>query len=157
MGGMVWYDPSYHEKMWLIIAQVMSVPWTEAEQYHWSLGKIEMQNRAVDPDFRETWQKDYVVSETDDDSNLASPSVDDAVVSADQEQRKTQSGPTGPWSGGEVNSLFNHRAAGKNGDEISILVPGRSAEKCKSHFYFVRSRAGGWRPELQTDLSRLYQ
>ncbi|KAG6227379.1 hypothetical protein E4U25_007876, partial [Claviceps purpurea] len=132
-------------KMWLIIAQVMSVPWTEAEQYHWSLGKIEMQNRAVDPDFRETWQKDYVASETDDDSNLASPSVDDAVVSADQEQRKTQSGPTGPWSGGE------------NWDEISILVPGRSAEKCKSHFYFVRSRAVGWRPELQTDLSRLYQ
>ncbi|CCE35397.1 uncharacterized protein CPUR_06826 [Claviceps purpurea 20.1] len=144
------------EKMWLNIAQVMNVPWTEAEQHHWLLGKDEMQKRAADPDLSETWQKDYVASETDDDSNLVPPSVDDAVVSADQEPGRIKSGR---WSGGEVNSLFNHKAAGKTWDEISILVPGRSAEKCKSHYHLVRrrGRADEWRPELQTDLSRLYQ
>ncbi|KAG6128670.1 hypothetical protein E4U38_005585 [Claviceps purpurea] len=148
---------SHKEKMWQIIAQGMNVPWTEAEQHHWLLGKEEMQKRAADPDFRETWQKDYVASETDDDSNLVPPSVDDAVVSADQEQGRIKSGRWSRWSGGEVNSLFNHKAAGKTWDEISILVPGRSAEKCKSHYHLVRGRAHEWRPELQTDLSRLYQ
>ncbi|KAG6175992.1 hypothetical protein E4U36_008322, partial [Claviceps purpurea] len=144
----------HKEKMWQIIAQVMNVPWTEAEQHHWLLGKQEMQKRAADPDFRETWQKDYVASETDDDSNLAPPSVDDDVVSADQEQGRTQGAR---WSGREVNSLFNHRAAGKTWDEISILLPGRTVEKCKFYYSLVRNRAGEWRPELLTDLSRLYQ
>ncbi|KAG6135014.1 hypothetical protein E4U28_005568 [Claviceps purpurea] len=148
---------SRKEKMWAKIAEGMNVPWTEAEQNHWILGKGEMKKRAGDPDFRETY-KDYVASEskTNDDSNLAPPPVDNAEdeVSAHEEQERIQS--VG-WTGKEESSLFDLKAAGENWNHISSLFPGRTVESCKSYYRKVRHRAGGWGPELQTDLSRQYQ
>ncbi|KAG6153066.1 hypothetical protein E4U11_007147 [Claviceps purpurea] len=154
---------SRKEKMWAKVAEGMNVPWTEAEQNHWILGKKEMKKRAGDPDFRESWQKDYVAleSKTNDDSNLAGlapPLVDNAEdeVSAHEEQGRIQSVA---WTGKEESSLFDLRAAGKCWNYISNLLPGRrrTVRSCMSHYRHVRDRAGGWSPELQTDLSRLYQ
>ncbi|KAG5940672.1 hypothetical protein E4U59_002296 [Claviceps monticola] len=147
------YD-SHKEKMWQVIAEGMKVPWRDAEQNHWRLGKREMGKRAGDTDFRETWQKDFVA--LDHDLNLAPPPVGNAVVSAHQQQpqwriqRRT-------WSGEEETSLFKYRAAGKDWNDISSLLPGRSVASCQMHHNFVLERAGGWSPERQTDLSRLYQ
>ncbi|KAG5988331.1 hypothetical protein E4U52_006685 [Claviceps spartinae] len=109
------YD-SHKEKMWQKIS----------EQNHWRLGKEEMDNRAGDPDFRETWQRDFVASENDNDSNLAPPPVDDANVSAHEDQGRARSGKYLLWSGEEDTDR-------------------------------LRKRAGGWGPELQTDLCRLYR
>ncbi|KAG6234593.1 hypothetical protein E4U25_005894 [Claviceps purpurea] len=147
------YD-SQKEKMWQIIAQEMNVPSKDAEENHWRLGKGEMDKRAGDTSFRETWEKDFVAP--DHDLNLAPPSVYDAVASAHQQQpqRRTRSRPL---SGEEEASLFDHRAAGKNWEDIGSLLPGRSVNGCLTYHGFVLHRAGGWSPELQTDLSRLYQ
>ncbi|KAG6155177.1 hypothetical protein E4U11_006138 [Claviceps purpurea] len=76
------YD-SHKEKMWQIIAQEMNVPSKDAEENHWRLGKREMDKRAGDTSFRETWEKDFVAP--DHDLNLAPPSVYDAVASAHQQ------------------------------------------------------------------------
>ncbi|KAG6151278.1 hypothetical protein E4U51_000761, partial [Claviceps purpurea] len=130
-----------------------------AEQNHWILGKKEMKKRAGDPDFRESWYKDCVASEskTNDDSNLAPPPVDDAEdeVSAHEEQGRIQSRVA--WTGKEESSLFDLRAAGKGWNHISSRLSGRTVESCQWHYRHVRDRAGGWSPELQTDLSRQYQ
>ncbi|KAG6056465.1 hypothetical protein E4U32_005712 [Claviceps aff. humidiphila group G2b] len=150
------YD-SHKEKMWQKIAEEMNVPWIEAEQNHWRLGKEEMDNRAGVPDFRETWQRDFVASENDNDSNLAPPPVDDANVSAHEDQGRTRSGEYLLWSGEEETSLLNQREAGKNWGEISTLLPRRSAHGCKLRDDRLRKRPAGWGPELQTDLCRLYR
>ncbi|KAG5964715.1 hypothetical protein E4U56_002106 [Claviceps arundinis] len=174
------YD-SHKEKMWQIIAQEMNVPSKDAEENHWHLGKREMEKRADDTSFRETWEKDFVAP--DHDLNLAPPPVDDAVASAHQQQPQRISRRR-PWTGEEETSLFDHRAAGKNWKDIGSLLPGRNAHSCETldellpprsyaalrggvgggrlaslHRYrrFMLRRAGGWSPELQTDLSRLYQ
>ncbi|KAG6056882.1 hypothetical protein E4U32_005468 [Claviceps aff. humidiphila group G2b] len=138
------YD-SHKEKMWQMIAQEINVPSKDAEENHWSIGKREMEKRADDTSFRETWEKDFVAP--DHDLNLAPPPVDD-------NQGRTQSDN---WSGREETSMLNHRAAGKHWDEISTLLPGRSAQGCISRYEKLCERAGGWSPELQTDLCRLYQ
>ncbi|KAG6053178.1 hypothetical protein E4U32_007793 [Claviceps aff. humidiphila group G2b] len=147
------YD-SQKEKMWQIIAQEMNVPSKDAEENHWLLGKGEMERRARDKSFRETWEKDFVAP--DHDLHLAPPSVDDAVASAHQQQpqRRTRGRP---WSGEEEASLFDHRATGKNWEDIRSLFPGRSVDSCPTYHRRVLNRAGGWSPELQTDLCRLYQ
>ncbi|KAG6236876.1 hypothetical protein E4U25_003256 [Claviceps purpurea] len=150
---------SHKAKMWATIAEIMNVPWTEAEKNHWVLGKREMEKRAGDPDFRESWYKDYVASEskTNDDSNLGPPPVDNAEdeVSAHEEQGRIQSRVA--WTGKEESSLFDLKAAGENWNYISNLLPGRGVRSCMSYYRHIRDRAGGWSPELQTDLSRLYQ
>ncbi|KAG6063953.1 hypothetical protein E4U32_000704 [Claviceps aff. humidiphila group G2b] len=147
------YD-SHKEKMWQIIAQEMNVPSKDAEENHWHLGKREMEKRVDDTSFRETWEKDFVAP--DHDLNLAPPPVDDAVASAHQQQPQTRT-PNRPWTGEEEASLFDHRAAGKNWKDIGSLLPGRNATSCDTYRRFILHRAGGWSPELQTDLSRLYQ
>ncbi|KAG6047680.1 hypothetical protein E4U17_007419, partial [Claviceps sp. LM77 group G4] len=149
----------HKEKMWQVIAEQINVPWTEAEQNHWHLGKPEMDKRAADADFRESWQKTYVASETDDDSHPAPPPVDDAEVSALDAQETQGRIQNWPWSGAEETSLLNHRAANKTYNEISSLWSGRTrtAWSCRMYHEIIHDRAGGWSPELQTDLSRLYE
>lgn len=143
--------------MWQKIAEEMNVPWIDAERNHWSLGREEIENRAGDPDFRETWQRDFVASENDNDSNFAPPPADDANVSAHEDQGRTRSGKRVLWSGEEETSLLNQIQAGKHWDEMSTLLPRRNARGCKSRDSLLRKRAGGWGPELQTDLCRLYR
>ncbi|KAG6054171.1 hypothetical protein E4U32_007076 [Claviceps aff. humidiphila group G2b] len=106
---------SHKEKMWQKIAEEMKLPWIEAERNHWRLGKEEINDRAGDPDFRETWEKDFVAYESDDGSNIAPPPVDDNL-----NQGRIQSDN---WSGREETSMLNHRAAGKNWVEISTALP----------------------------------
>ncbi|KAG5958213.1 hypothetical protein E4U56_005728 [Claviceps arundinis] len=128
------YD-SQKEKMWQEIAQEMNVPSKDAEQNHWRIGKREMEKRAGDKSLRILLR---------------------LTTTSHQQQPQTRTRGRS-WSGEEEASLFDHRAAGKDWEDIGSLLPGRSVNSCPIYHERVLNTAGGWIPELQTDLSRLYK
>ncbi|KAG5988183.1 hypothetical protein E4U52_006826 [Claviceps spartinae] len=138
--------------MWEKIAAEMKVPWKEAEVNHWSLGKEWMEKRAADESFltrEERFQcmpcvglPPLPVIDTDEQGNLL------------QQYHYIR---FEEWSGTETEIKSECIEAGLNWTEVAKRLPGRTAEACEDHYCEDIGRAGGWPPELQTELSRLYQ
>ncbi|KAG6051672.1 hypothetical protein E4U16_008220 [Claviceps sp. LM84 group G4] len=140
------------EKMWAKIAKEMEVPWTEAETNHWCLGKEWMAKRANDETFltrEERFQFMPCVG-------LPPAPVVEAEAQGNLEQNVNDLSRH-EWSGTETNTLWECIEAELDWTEVSRRLPGRTAEDCKEYYYDELKRAGGWPPELQTELSRLYE
>ncbi|KAG6236877.1 hypothetical protein E4U25_003257 [Claviceps purpurea] len=138
------------EIMWAKIAEEMKVPWTEAELNHWRLGSTFMAKRAGDKSFltrEERFQYMPCIG-------LPPPPVVEAEAQGNVQQKDIG---YDEWSGTETNTLSECTEAGMDWKEVSRRLPGRTAEDCEKHYYRQLNRAGGWPPELQTELSRLYQ
>ncbi|KAG6124473.1 hypothetical protein E4U38_008464 [Claviceps purpurea] len=141
---------SNKERMWAKIAEEMKVPWTEAELNHWRLGSKFMAKRAGDKSFltrEERFQYMPCIG-------LPPPPVVEAEAQENVQQKDIG---YDEWSGTETNTLSECTEAGMDWKEVSRRLPGRTAEDCEKHYYRQLNRAGGWPPELQTELSRLYQ
>ncbi|KAG6079644.1 hypothetical protein E4U16_000883 [Claviceps sp. LM84 group G4] len=129
----------------------MAVPWREAERIHWIIGKIQMAKRGSDDSFRTTR------------FNLTPSQVDDAKVQAQRQQRDQQQGQqrqvTKPeWSGDEETLLFAYKRCGmKDWEDISRLLPGRTADGC-SNYHARQSKTGpAWPQERKNELCKLYE
>ncbi|KAG6054175.1 hypothetical protein E4U32_007075 [Claviceps aff. humidiphila group G2b] len=157
---------SHKAEMWAKVAEEMSVPWTEAEANHWRLGKAEIRKRSSDECFS-TVRVD-----------LRHLHVDEAEVQSrkqqqgqqqqgqqqqgqqqqdEQQQDEQQLQRVAEWSGKEETLLYACKRAGKSWEEIAEYLPERTIMSCKGYYYRLLKRCGGWSPELQTKLCRIYE
>ncbi|KAG6043715.1 hypothetical protein E4U39_004233 [Claviceps sp. Clav50 group G5] len=142
---------SHKKEMWLDIAKKMELPWAEVELCHWRLGREWMERRASDRDFLTREERlRYTPSD-----GLPPPPVDgDEAQALAQLQQEGISDEV--WSGKEERILWECKAAGLDWTDISRRLPGRNAESCQAYYDLLVTQGGGWSPELQTELSRLY-
>ncbi|KAG5921144.1 hypothetical protein E4U61_007077 [Claviceps capensis] len=151
---------SHKAEMWAKVAEEMSVPWTEAEANHWRLGKAEIARRSRDKSFSTACV------------DLPQLHVDDAEVQSqrqqqdqqqqdqqqqDQQQQDQQQLQRTEWSGKEEALLFACKRAGKSWEEIAEYLPERTITSCKGYYYRLLRRCGGWSPEQQNELCRIYE
>ncbi|KAG5939415.1 hypothetical protein E4U59_003126 [Claviceps monticola] len=131
-------------EMWAKVAEEMSVPWTEAEANHWRLGKAEIARRSRDESFSTACV------------DLPELHVDDAEVQSQRQQQDQQQLQKIEWSGKEEALLFACKRAGRSWEEIAEYLPERTTTSCKGYYYRLLKRCGGWSPELQNKLCRIY-
>ncbi|KAG6060555.1 hypothetical protein E4U32_003396 [Claviceps aff. humidiphila group G2b] len=144
------YD-SHKEEMWTKVAEKMSIDtsWTVVENNHWSIGQADMARRADEKFLSE------------DPVNL--PQLEARVAEHNQaqvqsqQQVRQQNNHILCWSGDEEAILFAKRRAKLNWSDISIYFPERTTKACEAHHWFLLERCGGWSPELQNELCKVYE
>ncbi|KAG6074342.1 hypothetical protein E4U16_004017 [Claviceps sp. LM84 group G4] len=131
----------------------MELPWAEVELCHWRLGRVWMERRASDRDFLTREER---LRYTPSDGLPPPPVTVDGVEAQALAQLQQEGINDEEWSGKEERILSECKAAGLDWTDISKRLPGRSAESCKEYYDLLGTQGGGWSPELQTELSRLY-
>ncbi|KAG5956933.1 hypothetical protein E4U56_006226 [Claviceps arundinis] len=149
---------SHKAEMWAKLAEEMSVPWTEAEANHWRLGKAEIRKRSSDDSFS-TVRVDLShlhVDEAEVQSRRQQQDPDQQQQ-GQQQQDEQKLQRVAEWSGKEETLLYACKRAGKSWEEIAEYLPERTIMSCKAYYYRLLKRCGGWSPELQNKLCRIYE
>lgn len=132
----------------------MSVDWKVAEINHWRIGKADMARRAG---------KEFLDEVRVDLPQLDAKNYEVQVRRHEQyqqcqHQQSQQQGARNPlWSGGEEAFLLAKHRAGMKWTDISNRLPGRTRFACASHHHFLLEKCGGWSPELQNKLCKVYE
>ncbi|KAG6285494.1 hypothetical protein E4U09_007279 [Claviceps aff. purpurea] len=141
------YD-SHKEKMWTKVANKMSpdTSWIVAELNHWRIGQAEMASRSG---------KEFL---SEDPVNLPQLEARLAENYEAQVQSQQQNTHDSIWSGDEEAILLAKYRANLKWSDISACFPGqtRSQEACRGHYRRLLKRCGGWSPELQNKLCKVY-
>ncbi|KAG5964716.1 hypothetical protein E4U56_002107 [Claviceps arundinis] len=144
------YD-SHKEEMWSKVAEKMSIDtsWTVVENNHWSIGQADMARRAG-----EKFLSEDPVNLPQLEARLAE--YNQAQVQS-QQQVQQQSTHKLRWSGDEEAILLAKYRADLKWSDISIYFPERTTKACEVHYSFLLERCGGWSPELQNELCKVYK
>ncbi|KAG5990279.1 hypothetical protein E4U52_004738 [Claviceps spartinae] len=157
---------SHKAEMWAKVAEEMSVPWTEAEANHWRLGKAEIGKRSSDEffstvcvDLRHLHVDEAEVQSRGQQPGQQQPGQQQQgqQQQGQQQQDEQQLERVAEWSGKEETLLFACKRAGKSWEEIAEYLSERTIISCKGYYYRLLKRCGGWSPELQTKLCRIYE
>ncbi|KAG6054210.1 hypothetical protein E4U17_003995 [Claviceps sp. LM77 group G4] len=136
-------------RMWAPIAARMAVAWSEAERMHWIIGKVQMAKRGSDDSFHTT------------PVNPTPRQVYDAEIQAKRQKQNQQQQraprPGSEWSGDEETFLFAHRRCGVSWEDISRLLPGRTATSCHTHHLQQSTTGPAWPQERKNELCKLYE
>ncbi|CCE30548.1 related to DRPLA protein [Claviceps purpurea 20.1] len=148
------YD-SHKEQMWTKVANKMSpdTSWIVAELNHWSINRSEMAKRVGKEFLTEAPDPVYLLQL---EAKLAKN--DEAQVQS-QQQDQQQSTHNSPWSGHEEAILLAKYRANLKWNDISTYFnfPERTPKACELHYSFLLKRCGGWSPELQNKLCKVYE
>ncbi|KAG6291331.1 hypothetical protein E4U09_003970 [Claviceps aff. purpurea] len=148
------YD-SHKEEMWTKVAVEISTKtsWTVAELNHWCIGRSEMAKRVGKEFLSEAPDPVYLLQL---EAKLAKNA--EAQVQS-QQQDQQQSTRNSFWSGDEEAILFAKHRANLKWSDISACFPGqtRSEGSCRGHHWRLLKRCGGWSPELQNKLCKVYE
>ncbi|KAG6164700.1 hypothetical protein E4U11_001002 [Claviceps purpurea] len=129
----------------------MAISWSEAEEIHWCLGRVQMRKRGSDDSFSTTC------------INLTPSQVEDAEVQARRQQKQRQESeqgaetPRSGWSGEEETILFQCKRANMSWKSISALLPGRTIISCRDHYKRQCKLGPAWPQERQNEFCKQYE